>query len=444
MRVSTQREIDRWVGTSLTVILSFVRKVFGRVRRSASGPVRSILFVKLAEQGSTVLAYGAILRAIEMVGHEHVYFLVFEENRFIIDALKVIPKQNVIVVKMQSVSALIVSALTAVLTMRRLRLDAAVDMEFFARASAIFMFLSGASRRVGFHSYAGDGPYRGDLMTHRMVYNPHLHTAQVFEVMVEALNHPPETFPALGIQAPAIDRTPAPMFTPSPGETGQVEAMIRKATGKNNVPPMILLNANCSDLLPLRRWESGNYVLLAQRLLERYGDLYIAFTGAPSERDPVERLVRQVASKRCISFAGQTTMRQLLILYMRSQVLVTNDSGPAHFATLTPIHVITLFGPETPRLFGSPSVRSHVIWAGTVCSPCVNAYNNRMSKCRNNLCMQRISVDEVFEKTCEIYEQQRLSREKQMSSDDRILRKLPLKTTQVPSLQSISCKHDRK
>ena len=405
MQVSTQRKIDRWVGTSLTVILSLVRKVSGWLRCSASDPVRSILFVKLAEQGSTVLAYGAILRAVKMVGNEHVYFLVFEENRFIIDALDVIPKQNVIVIKTQSVPALIASALAAVLTMRRLSLDAAVDMEFFARASAVFMFLSGASRRVGFHSYAGDGPYRGDLMTHRMVYNPHLHTAQVFEVMVEALNHPPEIFPAFGIQAPAIDRAPAPTFTPSPDETGEVEAMIRKATGKNDVPPMILLNANCSDLLPLRRWESGNYVLLAQRLLERYGDLYIAFTGAPSERNPVEHLVRQVASKRCISLAGQTTMRQLLTLYMYSRVLVTNDSGPAHFATLTPVQVITLFGPETPQLFGSPSVRSHVIWAGTVCSPCVNAYNNRMSKCRNNLCMQRISVDEVFEKTCEIYEQ---------------------------------------
>jgi ADP-heptose:LPS heptosyltransferase len=426
------------------MVLSFVRKVSGWLRRSASDPVRSILFVKLAEQGSTVLAYGAILRAIKMVGGEHVYFLVFEENRFIIDALNVIPKQNVIVIKTQSVPALIASALAAVLTMRRLRLDAAVDMEFFARASAVFMFLSGASRRVGFHSYAGDGPYRGDLMTHRMVYNPHLHTAQVFEVMVEALNHPPEIFPAFDTQAPAIDRTPAPTFTPSPDETREVEAMIRKATGKRSVPPMILLNANCSDLLPLRRWESGNYVLLAQRLLERYGELYIAFTGAPSERNPVEHLVRQAASKRCISLAGQTTMRQLLILYMCSQVLVTNDSGPAHFATLTRIQVITLFGPETPRLFGSPSVRSHVIWAGTVCSPCVNAYNNRMSKCRNNLCMQRISVDEVFEKTCEVYEKQWLSGEKQMVADDRILGESSLKTTQALSVQNISCKHDRK
>ena len=410
MKVSTLRKIDSWVGTSLTLALSVVRKVTGSLWGDMSGPVRNVLFVKLAEQGSTVLAYSAIFRAVRMVGRENVYFLVFEENRFIVDALDIIPKQNVITIRTDSVPLLIASALTAVRRMRTLRLNAAVDLEFFARASAVFTYLSGATRRVGFHSYAGDGPYRGNLMTHRLVYNPHLHTAQVFEVMVEALNHPQDLFPAFGMQAPPLGRVQVPTFSPGPDEMEEVRAMIRKVTGKDSVPPIILLNANCSDLLPLRRWESKNYISLARHLLGRYETLYIAFTGDPTESDPVEHFVRQVGSKRCVSFAGRTTLRQLLIVYSESQILVTNDSGPAHFATLTPIDAITLFGPETPRLFSAPSLRSHVIWAGTVCSPCVNAYNNRLLTCRNNLCMQRISVDEVFKKTCEVFEKRWLSR----------------------------------
>jgi ADP-heptose:LPS heptosyltransferase len=170
---------------------------------------------------------------------------------------------------------------------------------------------------------------------------------------------------------------------------------------------MILLNANCSDLLPLRRWDGANYVQLARRLLDRYPGLLVGFTGAPAERLPVHDLVRRVGSERCVSFAGRTTLRELLVLYSLSEVLVTNDSGPAHFAVLTSVDVVTLFGPETPKLFGAKSERSHIIWAGTVCSPCVNAYNNRLLTCRNNLCMQLISVDEVFEKTCEVFEKRR-------------------------------------
>jgi ADP-heptose:LPS heptosyltransferase len=88
-------------------------------------------------------------------------------------------------------------------------------------------------------------------------------------------------------------------------------------------------------------------------------------------------------------------------------VLVTNDSGPAHFATLTPIDVVTLFGPETPRLFAARTPRNAALWAGLTCSPCVSAYNNRQSPCRNNLCMQAISVEQVFAAVCRAYEARR-------------------------------------
>ena len=95
-------------------------------------------------------------------------------------------------------------------------------------------------------------------------------------------------------------------------------------------------------------------------------------------------------------------MRQLLVLYTLADLLVTNDSGPAHFAALTEIDVVTLFGPETPAVFGVRGPRSHIIWAGLPCSPCVNAANNRLSACRNNLCMQVITVERVFEKARDV------------------------------------------
>ena len=52
---------------------------------------RKILFVKFAEQGSTVLASTAIRRAIEMAGRGNVYFIVFKENRFILDVMGLVP-----------------------------------------------------------------------------------------------------------------------------------------------------------------------------------------------------------------------------------------------------------------------------------------------------------------------------------------------------------------
>jgi ADP-heptose:LPS heptosyltransferase len=181
--------------------------------------------------------------------------------------------------------------------------------------------------------------------------------------------------------------------------------MVEGVFGK--LPPLILLNANAGDLLPLRRWAPERYVELARRLLARFPEVSIGFTGSPEEAAAAAELVRQIDSKRCACLAGKTTLRQLLVLYTVADVLVTNDSGPAHFATLTPIRVVTLFGPETPTLFGAQTPRNTALWAGIVCSPCVNAFNNRQSPCRNNLCMQAITVDQVFEATSRAYEESR-------------------------------------
>jgi ADP-heptose:LPS heptosyltransferase len=113
------------------------------------------------------------------------------------------------------------------------------------------------------------------------------------------------------------------------------------------------------------------------------------------EAPAAERLVAEIASPRCFSLAGKTSLRELLVAFMHADVMVTNDSGPAHFASLTPIEVVTLFGPEHPAIFGSRNPRSHVVWTGLACSPCVSALNNRETACRENLCMQSIEVDTV-------------------------------------------------
>src|SRR5438309_10610090 len=400
--ILTLQRTDRWVGVPLCAILTLLRRIFECARRPGPHQVRRILFVKLAEQGSTVLAYPAIRRAIDMVGRENVYFVVFEDNRFILDAMDLIPEGNVITIATHSLFGFTFSTLRSVLQVRKIGIDAVVDMEFLTRFSAMLTFATGAKTRVGFHTFFGDGPYRGDLMTHRLLYNPHLHTSQMFEAMVEALTRDPAMLPTFDFKPPATQ--PFAKFNPAPGEAAEVDALLRRENPAVGSAPLILLNPNASDLLPLRRWPPVRYVELSRRLLERYPDLFIAFTGAPAEATANNRLAAEVSSNRVISLAGKTTLRQVLVLYTRSQILVTNDSGPAHFASMTPIHVVTLFGPETPALFAAQSPNATALWAGIACSPCVNAYNNRQSVCRNNLCMQAITVDAVFEKVTSIYD----------------------------------------
>jgi ADP-heptose:LPS heptosyltransferase len=404
--------IDRWIGVLVCAVLSGLRRLSGSPG-NGSIPRRpeKILFVKFAEQGSTVLAYHAIRRAIEMVGAEQVFFLVFEENRFVLDVMHLIPKQNVITVGHKNILSAGFHALYALMRIRRLHIDAAIDLEFFSRSSAALTFLSGAKSRVGFHTFFGDGPYRGDLMTHRLLYNPYIHTSQNFQLMVEALAQAPDKLPTFPGKIPAQNAV-SPQLIASAADQEEVKRIIQRESGRKEDLSLILLNPNASDLLPLRKWPTDRYVDLARLLLERFTKVSIGMTGAPDEAESIARVAAQVGSPRCFSLAGKTTLPQLLTLYSLSELLITNDSGPAHFASMTPITVITLFGPETPLLFRALTPRAIPIWMQLPCSPCVNAYNNRQSACRDNICMKSITVDHVFTVACQAY----LDRQKEKES----------------------------
>ena len=401
---STLQIVDRWVGIPACFLLTLVRKVADVLGHEApSAPPKRILFVKFAEQGSTVLAQGAIRTAVEAVGRENVFFVVFRENRFILDILGLIPEENVITIRRDNASTLLAESIAALRKIWSLKIDTAIDMEFFSRSSALLTFLSAAKRRVGFHTFFGDGPYRGDLMTHRLLYNPFFHTSQIFKSLVKGAWQNPRELPTYGIQPDPVECSPM-AFQPREGEVEEMRALLRRLNGGKDPGPLILINPNASDLLPLRKWETSRYVAVAKALLDRFPEATVAMTGAPNEEGPVAEAARQVGSNRCISVAGKTTLRQLMVLYTISELLITNDSGPAHFAALTPIHVITLFGPETPALFGAPTPRSIPIYLGLACSPCVNAYNNRQSPCRNNLCMQGITVERVVNEAVKVLE----------------------------------------
>jgi len=395
MNPRTIGRIDRLVGKPVCLALTCLRRL-GRLFRApadANCPVARVLFIKMIEQGATVLAYRALVSAVERVGRENVYFWVFRENRPILDFLDVIPSENVIEVRTDNPLRLLLDMLCTVWKIRRLKIDATVDMEFFARAPAILSFLTGARRRVGLHRFTSEGPYRGDLLTHRVQYNPYLHTAINYYILVESLWADPAQTPLAKIPAPAVDAAPS-SFKPAAVERDAVLAILVRLAAGPLPGPLVLLNPNASDLLPLRKWPTDRFIELGRRVLRDHGDCTVAITGAPSECQAAAEVAAAIGG-RCINLAGETTLRQLMVLYTIADVLVTNDSGPGHFASMTEVDTIVLFGPETPALFGPLGRHAHVVWANLACSPCVNVLNHRFSPCNDNVCMQRIEVDQV-------------------------------------------------
>ncbi len=283
-------------------------------------------------------------------------------------------------------------------------------MEFFARVPAVLAFLTGVRRRVGLHRFTSEGPYRGDLLTHRVEHNPYLHTAVSYYLLIEALQTDAKQVPLPKVPVPRIDFSP-PVLEPTEEEVLAVRGAIGEASldagaaagGRPTglAGPLILLNPNAGDLLPLRRWPTERFIELGQRLLQDDPTATLAITGAPSEREAAEGVTRELQSwspadsARVICMAGRTSLRELIVLYSMADLLVTNDSGPGHFASLTELPTLVLFGPETPALFAPLGKATNVMTANLACSPCVNAMNHRFSPCNDNVCMQELSVAQV-------------------------------------------------
>ena len=356
--------------------------------------------MKLIEHGSTVLAGEAVKRAERMVGPENVYVCVFEQSREIFDVLSLIPRANQFSIRTDNAFRLVIDIIGTLIRVRRLKIDAVVDMEFFARGSAILAYLCGATRRVGTHGFMGEAPYRGDLMTHRVLYNPYFHTAYAFALLVDAFDHDPKEVPLLKVPIETSTLF-VPSFQPTRELRARVRAMLSEEAEGEIGSPIILFNPNIRDILRVRKWPAERYVELVRRLTPAYPNAQIVLTGMPDEQDAAQALCQAMASPNVLNLVGRTNLWELLTLYCLSDVLVTNDSGPAHFASATEIHQVVLFGPETPALFGPLGDRTRVIYKQLACSPCVTAYNHRFSPCRDNVCIRSITVDEVYDLVCD-------------------------------------------
>jgi ADP-heptose:LPS heptosyltransferase len=415
VRPETIRALDRRLGVPICWVLTQMRRL-GRLwrRTPADGPIRSILFIKLVEMGSTVLASRAFELAERRVGRDGMYFLVLKPNRAIVDLMGSFPDSNVFAIRDDTFRHFTVDALRALHRLRKLHLDAAIDMEGFARASAILAYLSRAKRRVGHHRFRSEAPYRGQLLTHELTYNFYQHVSGQFAGLVEALSAPAGETPMLKAPVGDGERAPRP-FVPTPDEEAEMRATLARLAGRPVERPIVLLNPNASDLMPLRRWPTEHVIALGRRLLAEQREVTLGITGAPDEREKALGIAADIRTaaadaSRVLCLAGETTLRSLLVLYGLADVLVTNDSGPAHFAALTDIDIVSLFGPETAVLYRPLSPRAHCLSAGLACSPCVSVLNHRDSPCRDNRCMQAISVSQVYDVVAQVLERKQAAK----------------------------------
>ena len=402
MNADFMRFIDRRLGVPICFALSCVhglRKIFSKPRFIKKP--NKFLFIELSEMGSILLAYSLLKKTKEFFPDAELYFLTFKENRQAVDILDIIPEKNVMTINSHNFFSFLGTTISTLWKLRRRKISVAVDMELFARFTTILSYLSRAKNRVGYFRYHNEGLYRGNFQTHKVTFNSHLHIAHNLLNLIYAVSSTPEDVPLSKKQVLEKD-----IVIPKRRIAENARKVILKKLEDENkaivkAKKIVLLNPNASDIVPLRRWPLESYTELAKLLLKHEG-VYIIITGVESERKDVDVICDAVSPERCINFAGKTTFSELIDLYNIADVLITNDSGPVHFSSMTYIKTFAFFGPETPKLYGPLGKNCRIFYSNYACSPCVSAFNHRKSPCNDNKCLKAISVREVYDEMKQI------------------------------------------
>jgi ADP-heptose:LPS heptosyltransferase len=400
------RKIDRWVGVPCCLLVT----CYDRLRRllkppQKAGPPRRILFIELAEIGGLVIAYPALNHARRRYPDAELYFLTFSGGKGILDLIGVVEEKNQIIIRPDGLLTFFIDTVKVIAHLRREKIDTTVNLEPFARFSTLLAYLIGARRRAGFHRFYEEGRYVGDLITHKVIYNPHLHAARTFIELVEALDEPGGAEPLLKKPLDDISLELPRVRSPEDARSALKSRLEKLYPSLAPHHRLVIINPNASDLVPVRRWPFENFMEVAQGLLEDQ-DVALILTGTGEERAHAERMKKELGSDRVLNFAGMTTLRQLIDLYNVSHLLITNDSGPAHFASLTELPVLVLFGPETPAIYGPLGPNVRVVYLQLACSPCVSAYNQKRSPCSDNKCMTGIKPEHVLSQARAIVSEQ--------------------------------------
>ncbi|MBE7507461.1 MAG: lipopolysaccharide heptosyltransferase II [Planctomycetia bacterium] len=260
--------------------------------------------------------------------------------------------------------------------LRRLRADRFDLAALFTNSfrSAALAWMTGARRRVG---YARDG--RGSLLTDGLkpvkqngAYTP-----------VPALDYYNEIARHLGCGEPG-DRLV--LATGSEDEA----AVDRRIGPANAETPLVVLNPG-ANYGSAKCWPAEKYAALAAMMTQRYGARVVASL-APKEKEIADRLAAAATSPIDIFVEPPLGLGPLKALVKRASLLVTNDTGPRHFAAAFDVPVVTVFGSSDPAWTETRHAGERIAKLSLECQPCME----RVCPLKHHKCMVDLSADQVF------------------------------------------------
>jgi heptosyltransferase-2 len=166
-----------------------------------------------------------------------------------------------------------------------------------------------------------------------------------------------------------------------------------RAHGVENVDSRQRLIALCPGSINSRakRWPAERYAALGDRLIDELGAT-ILLLGSAAEAEVSLEVSRQMHNEP-VMLAGLTNLAELVAVLSVVDLLVTNDTGPAHIASALGRPTLVIFGPTNPLTTRPFSPYGEIVREPPECAPCM------LRDCPiDHRCMTAITPDAVFER----------------------------------------------
>jgi len=391
------RFIDRYPGQVVCGLLSLFKR-----RRKLTGR-RRILFIEFFEMGAAIMAYSALKYVKGRHPESELHVLCASGSKESWKLLGLVPEQNIHGVEAKSMVRFLSSLIALLGSLRRMRFDLVVDFDKFTRLSAITSFLVGARQTAGFYRYEYEGLYRGDLIDVPCAFNQNAHIAKNLLALCKAALADKQHYP--NYKGPVESgEISVPVFESDAGLASRMKTGVREVFPDWQEGPLVLVNPDVGPNLSIRNYPVGHYIRVVRELLARSAEIRVLLIGVPENAATCEAIAEAVNDKRCRNFCGRTrSLTELLELINFSQLLISNDNGPVHFASLTQTPIVALFSTDSPFVYG-PLGNCVILYTFFHCSPCISFLNNKRSRCENNLCLQTLAPSEVLETSLRVME----------------------------------------
>jgi ADP-heptose:LPS heptosyltransferase len=347
-------------------------------KRRAGETVESILVIKFFGLGSILLATPALRLLRIQFPDARVIFLSFSSNLELVEKIPMIDERWLI--DAQTPGSFIKSFGVIVSRLVTAKIDVVLDLEFFSKFSTFIGAIARPGKHIGF---ALPTRWRSWNLTDSISLKNDRHVSKTFLSAVAPLGIDGSDFVLPRIR---IDETANRAFPGLPAASPHDQ--------------IICVDANAGETSLDRRWGGDCFARTIDILQLDNPDSIFCFIGSAGERAYVEGVVEKMISRstRIVNLAGQLTLNELLALFSRARLLITNDSGPMHIAAAVGLSTVALFGPESPEFYGPLGNKSINLFASLPCSPCLNMYNAKVFRCPINAqCMRDISVEQVVD-----------------------------------------------